>query len=123
MADVLTGSVGRSAANRQEDVRLIQRLLNDARAALKLELLKIDGLAGPKTVAAIEDYQRRNALTADGRVDPPGPAFRSLVEKHLASLAAGVVGMDVDTTAIADLSLDDDTFRSAANDYLGRLRT
>jgi len=46
----------------------------------------VDGKIGPKTKAAIEEFQKANGLTADGKV---GPKTWTALEKHLTS-AAGV---------------------------------
>jgi hypothetical protein len=76
----ITGSVGRGGVNLPEDVRLIQQLLNEAGAREGGAPLAVDGRVGPKTIAAITDYQRRRRLpVADGRVDVAGATFRSLV--------------------------------------------
>jgi peptidoglycan hydrolase-like protein with peptidoglycan-binding domain len=47
----------------------------------------IDGKVGPKTKAAIEEFQKSSGLTADGKV---GPKTWAALEKHLTS-AAGTV--------------------------------
>jgi hypothetical protein len=78
-ANTLSASVGRRAANRPADVRLVQRLIN-ANLPVPLAPLSEDGVCGPKTVFAIETYQRRTLEMnpPDGRVDPGGATFRSL---------------------------------------------
>jgi hypothetical protein len=75
----ITGSVGRGGQNRREDVMTVQRLIN-AKLPVGLAPLAVDGICGPKTIAAIQEYQRRNLHMnpPDGRVDPGGPTFRSL---------------------------------------------
>ena len=74
----LSGSVGRRGVNRPDDVRLIQKLIN-AKLPIPLAPLNVDGISGPKTIFAIETYQRRLGLNPpDGRVDPGGITFRSL---------------------------------------------
>lgn len=50
---------------RGKDVERIQRALN---IAIGFELLKVDGIYGPKTAAAVRDYQRRHSLRVDGIV-------------------------------------------------------
>jgi peptidoglycan hydrolase-like protein with peptidoglycan-binding domain len=74
------GSVGASGANRTADVRLIQGALNmippgngGANPALA-----VDGLSGPKTVAAITKFQGGHTTVVDGRVDPNGPTLQAL---------------------------------------------
>ena len=54
-------------------------------------MLVVDGLAGPKTNAAIEKYQRDHKLPTDGRIDPSGPTLKHLVNAHLAAMEAGVI--------------------------------
>lgn len=76
----ITGSVGRGGRNMAADVKTIQSALNevspiDGGPAPKL---KVDGVVGPLTIAAIEKYQRRQIGRADGRVDPDGPTIRAL---------------------------------------------
>lgn len=80
-AVAITGSVGRGGLNLPADTRLVQQLLNEAGARDGGGApLMVDGVVGPKTLAAILDYQRRRRLpVADGRVDPGGTTFRSLV--------------------------------------------
>ena len=74
-------SVGKGGANHKPDVRKVQRLLNRFRHASDA-LLKVDGWAGAKTVAAIEHFQRARLHFAapDGRVDPHGPTLHRLGE-------------------------------------------
>ena len=61
-------SVGRGGANRREDVEAAQIALNRRGAQLK-----IDGLIGPATIKAIEDFQRKLGVAQpDGRIDPGG---------------------------------------------------
>lgn len=47
------------------DVALLQTLLNEAGYNLK-----VDGIFGPKTLAAVEDFQAKNGLKVDGIVGP-----------------------------------------------------
>ncbi len=47
------------------DVALLQTLLNEAGYSLK-----VDGIFGPKTLAAVEDFQGKNGLRVDGIVGP-----------------------------------------------------
>jgi len=82
----ITQSVGRGGANRKKDVRYVQLLLNGDLEAKKLPTLKPDGIVGPKTIKAIEDFQRPNQRV-DGRVDPNGSSIRRL-ESRISGLAA-----------------------------------
>ena len=69
----LSASVGRGGVNRANDVRLVQTLLNqNAYRMSPYTPLAVDGMIGPKTIGAIEQFQR-NVLrynNVDGRVDP-----------------------------------------------------
>jgi peptidoglycan hydrolase-like protein with peptidoglycan-binding domain len=42
--------------------------------------LVMDGIAGPKTIGAIQQFQQMNFGFADGRVDPSGRTLRALQE-------------------------------------------
>ena len=65
----LGGSVGRKGKNVPGDVRAVQKALGIA----------ADGECGPKTIAAIEAYQRKlGAAKPDGRVDSGGATERVL---------------------------------------------
>ena len=65
----LGGSVGRKGKNVPGDVRAVQKALGIA----------ADGECGPKTIAAIEAYQRKlGAAKPDGRVDAGGATERAL---------------------------------------------
>ncbi|MGB9839679.1 peptidoglycan-binding domain-containing protein [Thermovenabulum sp.] len=48
-----------------EDVKLLQTMLN--KLGYKL---KVDGIFGPKTLAAVQDFQKKNNLKVDGIVGP-----------------------------------------------------
>lgn len=89
MARVISGSVGIGGANRSADVRCVQELLNGVppSQAGPTPLLKVDGLCGDKTKAAIQRFQLRQLgqRLADGRVDPGGPTLAKLNELSSAS--------------------------------------
>jgi hypothetical protein len=72
-------SVGKGGKNRIDDVRLVQQLVNRFRPP-QLSLLKVDGLAGVLTTAAIEQFQKDslNMAAPDGLVSPLGPTFNAL---------------------------------------------
>ncbi|MDQ2970719.1 MAG: peptidoglycan-binding protein [Acidobacteriota bacterium] len=77
----ISSSVGVSGTNRPTDVAWIQAYLNmvppsEGGPAPKL---KQDGLFGPKTKKAIEDFQRRHFGRADGRVDPAKQTEQKLI--------------------------------------------
>lgn len=71
---VISAPVGNGGTNRQDDVRTIQRALNDVPDADggPLPPLAVDGASGPKTIGAIHRFQLHHFgwSSADGRVDP-----------------------------------------------------
>lgn len=71
----ITDSVGRNGANKTTDVKLVQSLLNRHGAKLSA-----DGAIGPKTIAAIESFQRNKVGLAspDGRIAPNGRSWNAL---------------------------------------------
>jgi hypothetical protein len=76
----ISGSVGRGGRNIMDDVKAIQAALNaqDVSDGGPIVKLAVDGLVGPRTIAAIEKYQTRQLGWADGRVDPDGPTIHAL---------------------------------------------
>jgi peptidoglycan hydrolase-like protein with peptidoglycan-binding domain len=81
MPKTITGSVGRGGKNYPaSDVMTVQYLLNCVPATQggPAKELAVDGAAGPKTIAAIEGFQRKLGGFADGRVDPGGATLRAL---------------------------------------------
>lgn len=76
---LITASVGRSGINNPGDVRIVQTLLNQQVQSLGLKPLVVDGAVGPKTISAIEAFQRRIGFALpDGKVDPGGRTFKAL---------------------------------------------
>lgn len=77
-------SVGMGGVNRPDDVKTIQDLLNLIPQVLggPLPLLKVDGLAGPKTNGAIYGFQKKQfgPAGADGRVDPGQQTLQKIIE-------------------------------------------
>ncbi|MBN3535398.1 peptidoglycan-binding protein [Sphingomonas pseudosanguinis] len=69
-------SVGESGVNNHRDVKAVQQRLK----ASGMSQLKVDGLAGPKTIAAIRSFQqsRLRMSRPDGRVDPKGRTWTAL---------------------------------------------
>lgn len=81
MPKTINGSVGRGGKNYPpSDVMTVQYLLNCVPATQggPTKELAVDGAAGPKTIAAIEGFQRKLGGFADGRVDPGGATLRAL---------------------------------------------
>jgi peptidoglycan hydrolase-like protein with peptidoglycan-binding domain len=68
----LSGSVGRGGLNRAADVMTVQFLLNCVPVSQggPVKDLAVDGIVGPKTIQAINQFQERQFGWADGRVDP-----------------------------------------------------
>ena len=70
----IRGSVGKGGRNRSTDVKTVQRLLNQHGKSLK-----VDGIAGPLTIGAIESFQQQNFGWKDGRVDVGGKTWGKLI--------------------------------------------
>src|SRR5262245_58277696 len=80
----IEASVGEAGVNHTRDVMLVQELLDavpPGKGGADPEL-KIDGICGPKTKAAILRFQRQNldVQRADGRVDPKHATLAKLNE-------------------------------------------
>ena len=79
----LNGSVGKNGRNMFQDVKTVQRLLNQNLNLLSpfLRLVE-DGSLGPQTINAILEFQRRvvKLPTPDGRIDPNGATWKKLLE-------------------------------------------
>jgi peptidoglycan hydrolase-like protein with peptidoglycan-binding domain len=89
MVALVSASVGKGGANVAADVRVVQHLLNDWLSRTgQSPLLAVDGIAGPKTDAAILAFQRSLAGVLDGRFDPTGPGLRTLFDQHISSFGA-----------------------------------
>lgn len=80
MAKNISAAVGMGGANLFYDTVTVQYLLNCVPATKggPLEELDIDGIIGPKTLAAIRRFQEVAITRADGRVDPGGPTIAAL---------------------------------------------
>jgi uncharacterized protein (TIGR02594 family) len=79
-------SVGRGGANLRSDVELVQTLVNKQIARLKpMRPLRVDGQVGPRTIGAIEEFQRRviGMDAPDGLVDRQGRTLKSLANSTL----------------------------------------
>lgn len=73
-------SVGQSAVNRGDDVKMVQRLLNDNGYN---PALRVDGDCGKMTISAIRWFQERalEQRNPDGRVDPNGRTWNALQKR------------------------------------------
>lgn len=78
----ISASVGYNGVNKVDDVDAIQEMLNMVPEPQggPQTLLKVDGIAGSKTIAAIQKFQlfRFGWSGADGRVDPDHQTMRWL---------------------------------------------
>ena len=70
----LRGSAGLGGTNQRDDVFAVQSLLREA----GLDPGPVDGICGPRTIAAIQRYQGRFLPDAGGLVDPDGSTWRKL---------------------------------------------
>lgn len=68
----LQSSVGRGGSNLRDDALSVQTLLNIAcaRVSAPRHVIKVDGLVGPITIGAIQEFQQAQLGKSDGRVDP-----------------------------------------------------
>jgi peptidoglycan hydrolase-like protein with peptidoglycan-binding domain len=90
--DKIGSSVGENGRNIADDVRTVQNLLNGVplgSGGAAGKPLKVDGVAGPLTKAAIKQFQIRQLLRADGRVDPEGPTLKKLRALNLGGGLSG----------------------------------
>jgi hypothetical protein len=78
--------VGRNGANLRREVQYVQALLNIFRAEHGSTALDLDGLVGPKTIGAIEEFQTAVTGVVDGRVDPGAQAITALEAQTAAVL-------------------------------------
>ncbi|EKE77437.1 N-acetylmuramidase domain-containing protein [Gallaecimonas xiamenensis] len=80
MTKSIIAAVGRGGTNRRDDVLTVQTLLNRQKTPTFSVQLKEDGMMGPKTLAAIEQFQRTvvHLPRPDGRVDRNGKTLAAL---------------------------------------------
>jgi peptidoglycan hydrolase-like protein with peptidoglycan-binding domain len=80
MPKSIKGSVGLGGTNLRADVATVQYLLNCVPAGQggPAPELAVDGLVGPKTIAAIRKFQTTSFGSADGRADPGGRTIQTL---------------------------------------------
>lgn len=82
MAKKISGSVGKGGKNSAPDVRVVQDLINSHLGKITpIQRLVVDGDVGKKTIAAIEEFQRRvvGMRRVDGRVDVGGKTMKALL--------------------------------------------
>jgi len=80
----LTAPVGKGCVNRPQDARLVQQLLDRFRPS-PLPLIKVDGTVGPRTIAAIELFQKTvvKMRKPDSVVSPGGITLKALSRDQL----------------------------------------
>lgn len=80
MPKSIQSSVGYGGHNVTMSVMTVQYLLNCVPASRggPVPELAVDGIVGPKTIAAIRRFQTANLGFADGRVDPGGKTITAL---------------------------------------------
>ena len=78
----IVASVGHSGLNRTDDVRLVQELLNRHMQPPQRRLV-VDGVMSPRTIAAIQAFQRRvlNMHRPDGCIQPGDPTMVALMRQ------------------------------------------
>ncbi len=78
----IVASVGRGGLNRTDDVRLVQELLNRHLQSPQRPLV-VNGVMSPRTIAAIEAFQRRvvNMHRPEGRIDPGDRTMAALARQ------------------------------------------
>lgn len=90
MAKTITQCVGVGCKPQSPDVKTVQQLLNGVLPAFggPVEKLKEDGICGPKTQAAISNFQLKQFgwKGADGRVDPGKQTIQRLNELSFGNL-------------------------------------
>jgi peptidoglycan hydrolase-like protein with peptidoglycan-binding domain len=80
----LTGSVGKNGANRPDDIKVIQTLLNRHAPAAGFDRISEDARFGANTLKAIVAFQKAIGLrTPDGVVDPGGRTLKALAARPI----------------------------------------
>lgn len=92
----IENSVGVGGENVAADVKKIQVFLNSISdlSGGPEQRLDEDGIAGPKTIAAIERFQRMQLGFEDGRVDPQGKTELRLLRLNGMHVVRGVADTD-----------------------------
>jgi predicted chitinase len=98
-AGLILAAVGPQCPNQRDDVETVQRLLNlcaeAGRMTIDDDVLKTDGVFGPKTLQAIMAFQHTvlGAQAPDGRVEPGGPVVMRLCESLSTDLDAALLAL------------------------------
>jgi peptidoglycan hydrolase-like protein with peptidoglycan-binding domain len=82
MAEAIMSSVGVNCVNRAQDVGIVQHLLNLSRTKRRVpqQALVVDGIFGPKTLAAVREFQTKFCKLVDGKIFPGGETITRLNE-------------------------------------------
>lgn len=86
---MLTGSVGRNGANKPDDIKAIQKLLNRHAPAVGFDKLSENARFGNDTLKAIVAFQKSIGMRSpDGVVDPGGRTLKALAARPVEPAAA-----------------------------------
>mgnify|MGYP000306625287 CR=1 FL=1 len=111
----ISDSVGKGGANKIEDVKIVQTLLNE-----KGNNIKVDGDCGPKTINAIRKFQRETfSWKPDGKVDANGKTWEALSGGSSASGSTGGAEGAADATAGASGPMGKPSWISVAEGETG----
>ncbi|MFT5423866.1 MAG: hypothetical protein ACI89L_001657 [Phycisphaerales bacterium] len=112
------GSVGKGGKNDKADVETVQKLLNDHASSCGYSKLKLDGMCGKKTIAAISEFQTEGAgfKRGDGCVDPGKKTFKALGMKPGAVAKKGAGKVTGKTSGVKKELLE---FLQAVADHYG----
>lgn len=82
---MITASVGQRGANKTDDTKYIQELLNLYIDRMALHPLKVDGRCGQVTIRFIKLFQKKIVGLArpDGRIDPNGKTIKNLKSEKI----------------------------------------
>lgn len=83
MANSISASVGKQGVNRRSDVSTVQKLLKERGA----DPGPIDGICGPKTIAAIIGFQKGFLPRPDGLIEVGGITWRRLTTTRPGNIA------------------------------------
>ncbi|PFM43734.1 hypothetical protein COJ45_27840 [Bacillus cereus] len=87
----LQGPVGENLINQVDDVRYVQRLLNDWRGINGFSQIQMTGTFDDETKQAITDFQQKVSLQIDGCIDINGPAINALERANIMNLGDSTI--------------------------------
>lgn len=102
MSTVIKQSVGHGGKNNHADVQIVQQLLNNYRCQTPAsKSLRVNGICGADTLAAITAFQISNSLKiVDGRIDPNGATIVRLLKQAKANLPRQSGGLPSSTISL-----------------------